>query len=160
VEDVVVINEMAFLNTWMDVRAEDGTWLPVLQDILRMRENLDLGWIPPRTYPSLGEDFSGDSGALVEFLNRIAGNRWSRVQTTVDGKTRESPGGRPLESRAEDDGSGKEAPTTDDACLPEATATETAEIASGDTPKSWTQQTTTLACEPKDASLRAVNGDV
>jgi hypothetical protein len=30
VEDFTIINEMVFLNTWMDVRGEDGTWLPVL----------------------------------------------------------------------------------------------------------------------------------
>jgi hypothetical protein len=52
-EDFAVINETAFLNVWMDMRGEDGTWLPILRDILLMRENLDLGWIPPGTYPSL-----------------------------------------------------------------------------------------------------------
>jgi hypothetical protein len=52
-EDFAVINETAFLNVWMDMRGEDGTWLPILRDILLMRENLDLGWIPPGMYPSL-----------------------------------------------------------------------------------------------------------
>jgi hypothetical protein len=65
VEDFAVINKTAFLNAWMDVRDEDGTWLPVLRDVLRMRENLDLGWIFLITYPSLWEDYSGGGGASL-----------------------------------------------------------------------------------------------
>jgi hypothetical protein len=42
VEDFTVIDEIFFLNTWMDVNAEDGTWVNVLQTILWMRDNLDL----------------------------------------------------------------------------------------------------------------------
>jgi hypothetical protein len=41
VEDFAVINETAFLNAWMYMRGEDGTWLSVLRDILLMWENLD-----------------------------------------------------------------------------------------------------------------------
>jgi hypothetical protein len=143
VVDFVVINETAFLNAWMDVRGKDGTWLPVLRDVLRMRENLDLGWIPPGTYPSLWEDYSGGGGGGgggVEFLNRVVEGKWSCVETTVDGETWESPDARPLESRPEDDGIGEEAPRTDDALLSEAPPTETGETAFGDTPRSWTQQ--------------------
>jgi hypothetical protein len=69
-----------------------------------MQENLDLGWILSGTYPSLREDYSGGGSAIVEFLNRVAGDRWSRPETTVDGETRESLDGRPLETRAEDGG--------------------------------------------------------
>jgi hypothetical protein len=47
VEDFAVIGETAFLNAWMDVKARDRTWLNILQDILRMRKNLDLRWISP-----------------------------------------------------------------------------------------------------------------
>jgi hypothetical protein len=140
VEDFAIINETAFLNAWMDVRGEDGTWLPVLQDVLQMWENLDLGWIPPGTYPSLREDYSIGGSGVLKFLNRVIGDRWSCVETIVDGKTRESPDARPLETQPEDDGIREEAPGTDDALLPEAPATETDETASGDTPKLWMQQ--------------------
>lgn len=51
-----------------------------------MRENLDLGWILPGTYPFLGEDVSGHGGALVKFLNRVTGDRWSRLEMTVMAK--------------------------------------------------------------------------
>jgi hypothetical protein len=105
-----------------------------------MRENLDLGWIPPATYPFLQEDYSADGGALVEILNRVVWDRWSRVETTVDSETRASPNARPLEPRPEDDGTGEEVPRTDDVLLPEAPTTETLETASGDIPRSWTQQ--------------------
>jgi hypothetical protein len=135
VEDFAVINEMAFLNAWMDVRGKDGTLLPILWDILLMRENLDLGWIPPRTYPFLREDYFDGGGAVVEFLNRVAGDRWSRLEMTVDGETWESPHGRPLETQAEDGGIGEEAPTMDDALLPEVPATKTMETAFGDIPR-------------------------
>jgi hypothetical protein len=77
---------------------------------------------------------------IVEFLNHVARDRWSRMETTVDGETRKSPDARLLETRPEDDGTGEEAPGTDDALLPEAPASETVETASGDTPTSWTQQ--------------------
>lgn len=82
----------------MDVRVEDGTWLPVLRNILWMWENLDLRWIPIGIYPFLGEDVSSGGGALVEFLNCITEDIWSCLKTIVDGETRESPDGRPLES--------------------------------------------------------------
>ena len=108
----------------MDVRGEDGTWLPVLRDILRMWENLDLGWIPPGTYLSLWEDYSGSGDAVIKFLNCVAGDRWSCLETTMDGETQESPDGCPLETRAKNDGIGEEAPTMDNALLPEAPTTE------------------------------------
>jgi hypothetical protein len=41
-EDLTVIDEVAFMDVWMDVKAADGTWFPILQDILCMRESLDL----------------------------------------------------------------------------------------------------------------------
>jgi hypothetical protein len=140
VEDSAIINETAFLKAWMDVRGEDGTWLPVLRDILLMWENLDLGWIPPGTYPSLGEDYSGSGGVVVEILNHVAGDRWSRLETTMDGEIRESPDARPLETPPEDGGTREEAPTTDGALLLEALAIETAETTSDDTPMTWMQQ--------------------
>jgi hypothetical protein len=60
---------------------------------------------------------------IVEFLNHVARDRWSRMETTVDGETRKSPDARLLETRPEDDGTGEEAPGTDDALLPEAPST-------------------------------------
>ena len=134
-EDFVVINETVFFNVWMDVRDKNETWLLVLGDILLMRENLDLGWILPRTYSSL---WAG-GGIVVEFLNRVAGDRWSRLEMTMDGETRESPDGRPLETRVEDGGTREEVPTIDDALLLEVPATKTMDIASSDTLRTWMQ---------------------
>jgi hypothetical protein len=74
-EDLAVIDEVAFMAAWMDVKAADGTWFPVLQDDLWMRENLDLCWIPPSQYPTLGDRYSDGSVHLVSFLNHVAMER-------------------------------------------------------------------------------------
>jgi hypothetical protein len=41
-EDLIVLHEVAFMAAWMDVKAVDGIWFSILQDVLCMRENLDL----------------------------------------------------------------------------------------------------------------------
>jgi hypothetical protein len=56
-EDLAVLQEAAFMAAWMDVKAADETWLPILRDVLRMRENLDLRWIPPSEYLMLGDRY-------------------------------------------------------------------------------------------------------
>jgi hypothetical protein len=89
-EDLAVIDEVAFMAAWMDVKAADGTWFPILQDVLRMRENLDLRWISPSQYLMLGDRYFNGSVRLISFLNHVAVERWSRVETVVDGETRES----------------------------------------------------------------------
>ena len=140
VEDFAVINKTAFMNAWMDVSGEDKTWLSVLRDVLRMQQNLDLGWILHGTYLSLQEDYSAGGNVLVEFLNHVAGDRWSRMETTMDGKTQAYLDAYPLEPRREDNGIKKEALGTDDALLHEVLATEIPGTAFGDIPKLWMQQ--------------------
>jgi hypothetical protein len=71
---LAVIDEVAFVAAWIDVKAGDRTWLPVLRDVLRMRENLDLRWIPPSKYSSLEGNY---------------------VEIAVDGETREATDIRP-----------------------------------------------------------------
>jgi hypothetical protein len=86
---------------WMDIKAFDGTWVSILRDVLRMRENLDLRWIPPSQNPILGDSYSDGSDHLVSFLNHLAVDRWSRVETAVDGETRESIDLGPIEINPE-----------------------------------------------------------
>jgi hypothetical protein len=43
---------------WMDVKAANGTWFPILRDMLWMWENLKLWWIPPKQYPIRGDRYS------------------------------------------------------------------------------------------------------
>jgi hypothetical protein len=88
-EDLAVIDEVAFVASWMDVKAADGTWLSILQDVLRMRENLDLRWISPSQYPTLGDRYFDGNFRFLTFLNHVAGERWSRVEMAVNGETRE-----------------------------------------------------------------------
>lgn len=42
VNDLAILHEGAFMAAWMDVKAADETWFPILRDVLHMRENLDL----------------------------------------------------------------------------------------------------------------------
>jgi hypothetical protein len=55
-----------------------------------MQENLDLRWIPPSEYSMLGDRYCEGSVRLISFLNDVAVERWSRVETAVDGETRET----------------------------------------------------------------------
>ena len=41
----------------------------------------------PKTYPFLWKDYSGGGNAVIKFLNYVAKDRWSCMETTVDGET-------------------------------------------------------------------------
>jgi hypothetical protein len=71
------------MAAWMDMKAADGTWFSILRDVLRMRENLDLRWIPPLEYPMLGDKYCEGNVRLVSFLNDVAVERWSRIETAA-----------------------------------------------------------------------------
>jgi hypothetical protein len=87
---LTVIDKVAFMAAWMDVKAAHRTWFPILRDVLRMREKLDLHWIPPSQYPTVGDMYSDSSVRLISILNHVDMERWSHVETAVDGETRES----------------------------------------------------------------------
>lgn len=55
-----------------------------------MQENLDLQWIPPSKYSSLESSYSNANVGLLMFLNHVAGERSSHVETTVDGEKKEA----------------------------------------------------------------------
>jgi hypothetical protein len=55
----------------------------------RMLQNLDLRWIPPSQYPSLGDSFFNANVSLLTFLNHVVRERWSRVGMAMDGETKE-----------------------------------------------------------------------
>jgi hypothetical protein len=66
-----------------------------------MRENLDLRWISCSQYPILGYRYYEGSIRLVSFPNDVAMERWSHVETAINGKTRESTDLSPVEINPE-----------------------------------------------------------
>lgn len=65
-KDFAVIKKVAFVVSWMDVKAVDGTWFSILRNVLWMQEsNLNLRGIPPSQYLTLGDTYSDGSVHLV-----------------------------------------------------------------------------------------------
>jgi hypothetical protein len=146
-EDLAIIDEVAFVAAWMDVKAGDETWLSILQDILQMRENLDLWWISPSQNLMLGNRYSAASVGLLAFLNHVAGEKWSQVETAVDGETREIMNLGPVEINPEANATCEAAGATDVGTLPQPSSTVPSTSAStavgktgfGKGTLSWTQ---------------------
>jgi hypothetical protein len=135
------------MAAWMDVKAADGTWFSILRDVLRMRENLDLCWIPPLEYLMLGDRYYEGSVRLVSFLNDVAVERWSRVETAVDGETRETTDLGPIYMNTEANATTEAAGGAEAGTLPQPSSTATsgsagtaaAEAGCGEGTISWTQ---------------------
>jgi hypothetical protein len=117
VEDFAIIDEMAFMNTLMDLKPSDSTWLDIHQDILRIQEKFDLQWIPPMQYLTLRKSFFGDNGAFLSFLNRLTEDKWSHMEMAIDGKTQEYSDMRPPEASPKERDNHKEVATAVDGML-------------------------------------------
>jgi hypothetical protein len=112
-----------------------------------MQENLDLRWIPPSEYPMLGDKYCEGSVRLVSFLNDVAVERWSRVETAVDGETRETTDLGPVYNNPEANATTKATGGVEAETLPQPSSTVTsgsagtaaAETGCGEGTISWTQ---------------------
>jgi hypothetical protein len=160
-EDLAVLQEAAFMAALMDVKTADGTWLPILRDVLLMRENLDLRWIPPSEYLILGDRYYQGSVHLVSFLNDVDVERWSLVETAVDGETRETTDLGPVYINPEANATTEVAGGAEAGTLPQPSSTATsgsagtapAEIGCDEGTISWTHAITEGFAEVPDGEV-------
>jgi hypothetical protein len=113
-----------------------------------MWEISNLQWISPIQYLLLGVNFFDAGSALLKFLNRVVGDRWSRVEMAVDGKTWEYGDVRLSHSKSEENATREEVAATEDAMLLQMSSSSsfvtrgppTGETGFYDAPIMWTQE--------------------